>query len=101
MDGNNVIRDRRLKSGVRMWGVRRGTWQISCRAQGHGHKLRPFDHGLAAVDVRSGIWDGFSERGHELSPFATASGPRCETGADVIGRLRPRLERSGKKKFNN
>jgi hypothetical protein len=77
----------------------RGTRQKYCCTQGHGDKLRLFDHGLAAVDVRSGIWDGFSQQGHELSPFATASGPRCETGADVIGRLRPRLERSGKQKI--
>ena len=100
-DGNNAVCDRRLGGAVYERGGRRGTRQQYCRAQGHGDKRRPFDHGLAAVDVRSGIRDGFSEQGHDLSPFATASGPRCATGADVIGRLRPRLERSGKQKVNN
>ena len=92
-DGKHAVRDRRLGGAVYERGGRRGTRQQYCHAQGHGDKLRPFDHGLAAIDLRSGIWDGFSEQGHKLSLFATASGPRCESGVDMIGRLRLRLER--------
>ena len=58
MDGNNAVRDRRLERSVYERDAC-GTRQQYCREQGHGGNRRPFDHGLAAVDVRLGIWDGF------------------------------------------
>ena len=92
-DDNDALRNRRLGGAVYERGGGRGTRQKCCRKQGHGDKRRPFDHGLVVVDVRSGIRDGFSEQGPDPSSVATASGPRYATKADVIGRLRPRLER--------
>ncbi len=95
-NGNDTVRDRCVGGAV----DKRSSWcrrrQQYCRAQGHGNKPRPFAQDLAAVDLRSEIRNGCSEQGHDLSPFAMASGQRCAIGADIIGRLRPRLERSGK-----